>query len=583
MLKKTHAIFCAMMVSLFLGGCASNVDVAKKLSEQNVVAPEEGILVAKVVNASGYRLPINQLFVDPKDVNASKKVKSKLVYSDDKPVGDSNIFAVSMKPGEYSLSVIRSFIVRGEGYYSRGTGLDPEFGVFKIEAGQVTDLGTIIYYPKPQDERYMDIAIRIPETADGSVLRDYHAGYYNDSLEVLTWDEDDRDDQRFSDYASAAQNPIVYADQVMAPDGSIYFLGKLGVILRYSTDDGFETMAVDTNLELNTFAQNEAGDRVVGGYAGDLFFQNSGDEEWTKVAMSKQATIHHVSFYQENMIDVVFDTGRTLTVMRLDKQNLEQQQILNTYTYALKWAQNDVPAPVKQTAPKPHNIKNVTVASRDGAKVLKVSGYRSGRWSYFDSSDVETYEFSPDDWVMLRPKNKEAMDAVLQAGAKQLGIKSAGFWSWTGSPSYFTRSTDADAWTELNTEILSCDEGKTLKGAICIANEGDTQGTKAKKEDINFVSRPWFWTKDDGLAIVNFSSRDFWTGESSSSTEILMTNDGGKSWTKSEAKPPKEYCSTIVGEFTDRLLLSCSGATTDFYESTDNGQTWDHIRQQQDF
>jgi hypothetical protein len=381
---------------------------------------------------------------------------------------------------------------------------------------------------------------------------------------------------------------VSFAGQVLAPDGSLYLLGKLGVILRYSPDDGFETLAVDTNLQLNSFAQNDAGDRVVGGFESALFFQAAGDE-WQSVNLPEKATVHYLTFYQENEVDVVYSVDKYLYVSRFDKDDLTNVRVLNTYDYITRWefsekvVSDDDKSKSKDTkkVPKPHNIKNAWVTKVGDKAQLKVTSFRKGRYSHFDSTDVETYEFSPDTWEMKIAKESEGMDSILSAGAAEIGIQQAGYWSWTGRPTYYSRASSTSEWREISAKLEYCKEGTTMqKNGACTDGK---KGSKPESDRFTFLSVPWFWDGENGLAIVNFSDVDFWSGKRESETKILTTNNGGISWEKTELSLPKEYCSNIVSEINDRILLSCEGATSDFFESTDRGVTWQHIRQQQDF
>ncbi|MFT6267987.1 MAG: hypothetical protein ACJAVV_000792 [Alphaproteobacteria bacterium] len=579
MLARKPLILFTIICTFIISGCASNVNVAKQLSAQTSVSPLEGVLVARVINTTGYRLPFNQLFIDPKEVNTSKEVKTVLAYAEGSPVGDSSLFAVSLTPGEYSLSAVRSIIFRGESYYTRSSFTDPEFGVFKVQAGKVTDLGTIVYYAKPADDVYNDILVRLPDSAQGQVLKDYFPDFANNE-EVLTWERDERDEQRFSAYASAAQNPTTFSGEVLAPDGSLYFLGKLGVVLRYSADDGFETLAVDTDLQVNAFAQNDAGDRIAGGFEGALYFQKAGGD-WENIAIPEKAAIHHLGFYQENQFDVVYSIDKFLHIARFNNEDLSTSKVLNTYDYAGRWEVAGVALEAREKPPRPHNIKTVWVSQQGEKKILKVSSYRAGKWDAFNSTDTETYRFSPDTWEMNVVEEYDEMDTILTAGAIDLGIKQPGYWSWSGKPSYYSRINEDGPWREINAQILTCKEGQTMQSND-VCNDG-SKAVKARSESFSFKSRPWFWDNDNGLAIVNFSDVDFWSGQRKSETSILATDDGGVTWEKTELALPKPYCADIIGVVTDRILLTCSGATSDFYESSDRGETWQHVRQQQDF
>lgn len=579
MSARKSFILLTILGTFIISGCASNVNIAKQLSAQESVSPLEGILVARVVNTTGYRLPFNQLFIDPKEINTSKDVKTVLAYSEALPIGDSSVFAVSLKPGEYSLSAVRSIIFRGESYYTRSTFADPEFGVFKIEPGKVTDLGTIVYYAKPADDVYKDILVRLPGSAQGKVLKDYFPGFANNK-EVLTWESDERDDQRFALYASAAQNPTTFSDKVLAPDGSLYLLGKLGVVLRYSANDGFKTLAVDTDLQINAFAQNDAGDKIAGGFEGALYFQKA-QGDWQDVAIPTKAAIHYLAFYQENQFDVVYSVDKFLYIARFNNEDLSTSQVLNTYDYESRWDVAGVALAPREKAPRAHNIKAVWVSQQGEKQVLKVNSYQVEKWDAFESTDTESYSFSPETWEMNVAENSDEMDSILTAGAVELGIKQPGYWSWSGKASYYSRVNEDSPWREINAKILSCKEGQIIQSnGVC---SGGSEVVKASSESFSFISLPWFWDNDNGLAIVNFSDVEFWSGKRKSQTSILATSDGGLSWEKTDLALPKPYCTDIIGEITNSILLTCSGATSDFYESTDRGESWQHVRQQQDF
>ncbi|MDT0594529.1 WD40/YVTN/BNR-like repeat-containing protein [Glaciecola petra] len=587
-LRKAY-MFASIAIILLISGCASSVNVATQISQQQGLNPEEGILTARVINTSSYSLPFNQIYIAPKEVNSAKEVKPFIAYAEDRPIGDSALFAVSLPPGEYSLSVVSSFVFRGNGYYSRAAFADPEFGVFKVEANKVTDLGTIVYYPKPEGERYANLLARVPGTAEGNLLGRYFPQYAAKANNVLSWDEDELEEDRFLTYATIAQNPLEFSDIVAAPDGSIYLLGKLGVILRYSSEDGFETLAVETDLALNSFDQNDAGARITGGHEGALFYQDPG-QDWQAINIPEKVTVHHVSFYQENQFDVVYSTKNDVNIVRYNTEDLNTPSTLNTYTYRTGWdllqekqiTEKSLKKMAKRKAAKKREIGSVFVSEKGDKREISVSVFISGQWDYFNAGDLDGFAYQPDTWEMREvEENDEEMDIILNAGMAELGIKLPGFWSWDGMPQYYTRANENATWQETATRIESCDSGKepNAKG-YCVVN-GKVYDPKRKS--FSFISKPWFWNAQEGLAIVSFSDISFWSGERSQETKILLTSDGGASWEESDLSLPNEYCVTIVTEIKDRILLSCDGASSDFYESTDLGESWQHIRQQQAF
>ena len=110
------------------------------------------------------------------------------------------------------------------------------------------------------------------------MLKTYFKFFPVETSTITSWNEDNLDEEQQLTYISALQNPVTFTDSYLAPDDSIYFLAKLGVIVQRTSKGEWLVDAVDTDLELTTIQQNEAGDIVLGGYEGALFYKKSGGE-----------------------------------------------------------------------------------------------------------------------------------------------------------------------------------------------------------------------------------------------------------------------------------------------------------------
>lgn len=575
-------IVCLILAVFVLSACESTVTMAPKLSSNKTnVTQSDGIVVARVINTSKFPFALNQMFIAPKELASSKKVKPFLAYAEDEPVGNSSLFAISLPNGEYSISTIRAMYFNGNYYYQRGAYVDPTFGTFKVESGKVTDLGTIVFYPKPQDDQYIDTLVRVPDTADGKLLEKYFPKYAKSADDVLTWDEDGLDDDRFTDYANIAQNPINFTKIVQPNDDSLYFLSSLGVILKY-TNDEFEELAVNSDLKLNTLDENDSGDLLVGGYEGALFYKDVNSDEWRDMSLAFDTTVFDVSFVNEKVFDVLSVSGTQLRVDRYDLDNMDLVSNLNTYSFLKKWKNS---ALVNKAAvnkkPKVKTISNVGVIQSNGIKKLRVIAHNVGKYSVFGRKTIENYDVVDEQWVTQPSSSEGEVDQTTIAGNVELGMKLPGFWALRYIPTYYVRANTTQPWSKITDFIYYCKEGATLNSkATCIKNG---KVSERRKKSFTFLSRPWFSDENNGIAIVNFSSVSFWSGERSTETKILSTNNAGKLWVETELELPKPYCNEIITEISDYILLSCDGATTDFYRSDDMGESWEHIRQQQAF
>ena len=133
----------------------------------------------------------------------------------------------------------------------------------------------------------------------------------------------------------------------------------------------------------------------------------------------------------------------------------------------------------------------------------------------------------------------------------------------------------------MNTFVYRCGEELTT-AETCGPSQSTGKPLAPKKTRFTFRSVPWFYSESEALAIVTFTDRDFWSGETNYDVKILQTADGGQTWTDTGRSRPNEFCASVVTEVADRLLLSC-GNTGDFYESTDLGESWEHVRQHENF
>ncbi len=562
---------------MLLAGCAGQVNLLPTLTSETVIEPGQGVVVVRIINTSSYPLPFNQVTLAPENLMESSKIKADRLISLTPKMNGSTVFSAPINAGKYALSSIRSFHARGDYLYSRWASTDAKFGTFEIEPGKVTDLGTIIYYPKPEDDRYFDILLIAPNTTKGEVLDTYFSFYKYKKDQVLSWNLDERDEERESLYSSVAQNPITFNTRYLAPDGSVYFLGKLGVIVKRTAQGDWELDAIDSNFDLNTMAQNKRGDIIVGGAEGQLFLKTVGNE-WQDISLDRQNQIEQLFFYDEDNVDMISKTEFELSISRANILNKVEWKQLNTFSSKKLWSNflsNDPPS-VKTPKRKLKRIANVTLSQAGLAHFISVSTQSAGSDPVFFNGDSTLYGFDPVSWQIYQPEKLPDITVMVNAGATKVGIKQAGFWSWSGRPIYKKYIKETDSWKNITTAAHKCSQGSVDYSLSCKTD-------KKNKKTFNFKSIPLFKNDLEVIAIVSFSDYSFWSGQRSSETKIMTSNDGGVNWEDTGNSLPVKYCSTIVTEITDRLLISCGGVSGDFYESFDNGANWDHVRQHENF
>jgi hypothetical protein len=323
----------SLFMVLALAGCTSNnVKMLPAFwTATTVLTPNEGIVVVRVVDAGNSALPFNHLSITPLQNNPPEENRSERLIAVDAPMTNSVIFAAPVTAGNYSFRNLLSFHIKqatGDTRYSYTRwAVNPKLGRFSVKGGQVTDLGTLIHYPaKPQDEPG-NILLRLPPDTAGEVIDKFFSFYRYDKNNVLGWNEDGFDKDRAAFVQQLAKQPMTFNHTYLAPDDSIYFIGKLGTILNRTAQGEWQTDTINTALDLSGIVQNEQSDLLVGGNEGRLFLKLKG-ADWQDISLDSQADIAQVAFYSDATLHAFARKGiaskRALTNLEANCPNNDQ-------------------------------------------------------------------------------------------------------------------------------------------------------------------------------------------------------------------------------------------------------------------
>lgn len=574
-----------LSVFLLLAGCfASSVNMKPPITSEAPIN-NDGIVVARVINAGGFILPFNQLTITPKNINESKDNKYPRLTSLNDPSGSTSLFASAIPPGEYSVDSARSFFVIGEYFYSMWASGGVDLGVFKVAPGKITDLGTFIYYRKVDGDKYTDRLMRIPQTNNQDMINQYRPFLKYNPTDVLTWNDDGSDTDRFSSYVSLSQNPTLFTERYLSESGSLFLLGKLGAVLERTPAGEWNQDALDTNADLHAIAQDAKGQLLVGGDQGALFFRGQ-DAKWQDLSLDIGTKINSIQFMPSGDA-LVYTVQNGMGVVLRGNPAKGKSAWEKHYSYVANKGWYDANGQALNTGePQAKAIKNNKSKQRVvsvrfetflGRDYIRVGIQQSGNDNEFDTLDRvdnKLFRIASDSQLAYEAEMAGKMDRITQAGNVNLGVKVAGFWSWTGKDGYFRYDSATNNWVEIRTVVNNC-PSLIAKKTSCKINGK----TFSRTSGFNFISTPVFVTAEKGYASVRLS---LLVGDNKDPF-MVVTTDGGKNWKKMGAEFPGKFCTDMVPEMTDRIMLYCAGVSGDFYESLDEGKNWKHVRQHQVF
>lgn len=574
-------------VTLAATGCAvapPAFDYRPALTAKSTVAAEEGIVVARIVNASGSPLPFNHLTLAPKNLNASEDIKPLQLNHVNALAGDSSLFVSSVPAGEYSISTVVSYYSTGTFWYFRGAEAGVDMGTFSVAAGDIVDLGTLIFYPKSQGDNYLNTIIRSPASSNAELVSAFTPFVdYQPDL-VTSWDDDGRDDERYSVYASTVQNPVVYNTRYRAPDNSVYFIGKLGYILQRTADGDWQEDALDTDADLYAIAVNDRGDKIVGGEQGLLFYKRSNAREWQSIDIDPTLNVQKLAFNSTGGVDVMAWNRQRLNVFRIASlATPAEQQTLISFKPDSGWRDGNDELLSQVTQPNTSSTSTGMIAylytESMGNKEYLFLGDKlaAGDGSFSLLTPLRNryafqYQLDPAKLTAIEDFG-EGVDRILDAGYLKLGIKEAGFWSWTGKDTYLRYDADEKDWIPMVTKVDYC-PGTERNVSRCKVNGK----VHRRYRSFNFMGLPVFSSELDATAFVNLA-----VAGQDPELAIINTSDGGKTWLEVSHEMPGKYCSNSIPEVEGTLLVACWGMSSDFYQSDDGGKSWQHVRQSENF
>lgn len=304
---------------LLLSGCTHlDVSLVRDASSLSELPPDSGLLAVRVVDL-GHGVPLDHVTFAPVDYDESSDDKPQRIRTHRVNEFGVSVFVGAVRAGRYSLYDVFGQGVAGGPPRSRQIAGDPALGTFVVEAGKLTRLGTIFYYPAPVADGHRDLFTRNDSLPGLRVLLSAEYGALLPLLKnpdsPLGWDEDNRAGSRFDTYLGMKQNPIAL-DRTAVFDDETVIMSRAGALLRRGSDGAWNVELLDTDAPVATFDKNSRNDAVAVSEDGKLFVQRSDTGRWQHIPNPASQEKYVAAMLEDNDVIRVFAAGKyTLAVL----------------------------------------------------------------------------------------------------------------------------------------------------------------------------------------------------------------------------------------------------------------------------
>jgi hypothetical protein len=312
-----HGFFSLLVVASLIAGCMpSKVLLVPDAETYTVVPAGQGVVAFQLIDTDS-GIPLEYLTIAPKDVNEADENKfiqiEVLKVSD----GGAHTYVGVVPAGQYSINQFMGTMVQGQLIFRRTVPSDPSFGTFAVQPGMMTNLGTALYYAKPNGPLYEHVLVRHGDFGEAAELvrRDFSelSGSIANIDSPIRWDEDGYADERFNQYLNVVQNPLSLGRWQLLGE-ELVVLSQAGAMLRASSSGEWAQDFVETDFPLLMIDRNAGGEELVCAEGAYLFHKSSADAEWQALQLPENANLIAARIDDGGNIHIVDRKQTALTV-----------------------------------------------------------------------------------------------------------------------------------------------------------------------------------------------------------------------------------------------------------------------------
>lgn len=328
--------FALLVCIAWLTGCATT---STSLDQPELLPSSFGIVAVQVVTNKGRLSPMLDNWTAVHVINVDDPEQRFELKASTRGLLRSRVFVGALPPGRYSLHFLQSFVTIGNSMTWMNAPVPSHLGVFEVEHGILTTLGTVVYQPlgvvqgeERQSELYAVVKVDDPQPLDAFVAEIYPEPYAAmDPSIVLGWETGP--ELMRSESATRVREAAYGVNAARVGDGRIAFGATLGQIY-WREDDGswsrFDTGYVN---ELATVEATTDG-FVAAGERGLVLVAPALMGPWTRVPGPSDA---HAIFWVHQHVD-----GQFYALARSEKRvdffqvspDFDEWKRLHSYAYS---------------------------------------------------------------------------------------------------------------------------------------------------------------------------------------------------------------------------------------------------------
>jgi len=544
--------FALPLILLSLGGCLpSKILLVPDAGELTELPAQKGVVAVRVIDL-GNGIPLQFVTFAPLDLNEVDENQFKRLRAYSMSKRRTGVFVSAVEAGEYSLSDLYGVISAGDYIFSRRIDATPAFGTFSVQPGQLTNLGTILYYPAPNEDTYTDRLVRNEAFPGLETLIEEDFSALESSLGSrsvpLGWHEDDSAGDRLSTYLSAIQNPLVFDASAVFEDETI-IISRVGGMLRQDMNGDWTFDGVETDAALVAIDKNANGDHIVTSEDGEVFLRRAHESDWQPVQVpDTEGKVVAVSF-GDQQTQYAFVAGQhTIAQFKGNDGLAPDWRLEHIYRQDRGWQPfdpNDDARKIVLEYKPDGGAKKLPYDELDG-----VSFANAGR-QFLLSTLERVYVFDKSTGAVKELDTRFKTLAVVTNGRT---VVAKGGLNWASDPvSHWAESPDGP-WTKVSNRIDRCPgERHEARTDRCL------DGRTRKFTHGRHGGEPYLAPNGRLYSIMTVADKP---------TFLASSRPTSKHWVQVDtADEFPEYCNRILPSRQDNtLLIGCSGTTGRIYE-----------------